>query len=308
MILPYMHLQFDVTFSENINSHFPEAVFRGGFGYNLKKICCVNKKSECNDCFLKRNCVFAILFYPSIEEKGTKFHNINTIPNPYNLFITHQYGSKRFTVDFILLKPGFNYYSHIIYSFLKMGEEGIGKERMKYKVDYVRNGATKEIIYSSDKNTINPIEPTELNIGAMDKMLFKDKKALNINFISPVRISRKGRFIDNITFFEVVKSILLRLTLLSDCYGTTDINLDIEKLINLSKETSIVSSNLHLQERKRFSTTQESTISMSGLKGEVSYKNVSSDFDTLMNAGSFLGIGKNTTFGCGRFKYNFMEE
>ena len=52
---------------------------------------------------------------------------------------------------------------------------------------------------------------------------------------------------------------------------------------------------------KRYSSTQDSKVKLRGMVGEVRFEDISGEYLPYVLAGELLHIGKNTSFGFGRY-------
>ena len=83
-MIPYIYFRFYIVFEKKISGYFPEALIRGGIGYTLKRLICINKKeSNCLICFIRNNCLFNIMFYKNFEKDISPIKNIKTAPVPF---------------------------------------------------------------------------------------------------------------------------------------------------------------------------------------------------------------------------------
>lgn len=307
MLIPYMHIQFSIEFEKPIYSHFPEALFRGGFGNKLKKIVCINNKEECRNCFLASNCIFSIIFHPTIDKNKIYFKNINTAPPPYSFFVNKKEKSKEQLLELLLFNKCFIYLKQIIFTFIKMGEEGIGKKKNKFKIKSIVDMNNGKIIYDFKNSSIE--EPTISHYTLYCKNgIYAKNKTIKLKLMSPLKIIKKGNRLEQIEYCDLIKQSLIRISLLNAIYGDGEnIKLDINNVLDKAKKVKLVENKVYWNVRKRFSGIQNKMLYMGGLMGELVYKGKVDAFKDILNGAKIFGIGKNTTFGYGRINYNIEQ-
>ena len=297
MNLPYIQLRFKIAPSSYVGRYFPEALFRGAFGNVLKRLVCINKKESCENCFLSKNCSFAVLFFP--DKIIERFHNIKNPPPPYNFFFIKNKDKESLDFDFILLKDGFNYITHIIFTFIRMGEISIGRDKYGYKIESITDMSNGNNIFDIDNNQLTNPNICKFSFDINQK---QSKDKLKIDFISPLRLKKDNDWNKDISFYDIVKALLLRFSLLAECYGEYDKEFDHSSFLENAKKVTKIDENMHITNRKRYSTTQEHKINMGGVKGSITFEGENIGFyENILRFGELFGIGKNTTFGCGRY-------
>lgn len=301
MSIPFIRLRFFMEMEIPIYPYFLEALFRGAFGYNLKKLVCINKNEECEECFLRKSCIFAIMFYPKELDKNIKFRNIKTAPANYNFFFYRRGKNKTMIMELILFRDCFNFLNHIIYAFLKMQDRGIGKNKIKYKIINIADTYDNKIIYDAQNNSL-----TEPKIQKFVFPIYNDEssenKKIKIEIMSPLRISTKKEFLNEISFKDLIKSSLIRISLLNQIFGENEIEINAKEILEQAKSIATVKSELQWKNQRRFSSTQNQKISMGGITGFIEYEGIVEKFKSILEGAELFGIGKNTSFGCGRIQ------
>ncbi|MEK7846650.1 MAG: hypothetical protein AAB257_06770, partial [Nitrospinota bacterium] len=59
------------------------SALRGVFGYALKRVICVVKKSKCKDCMLRIKCVYSSIMETPIPEDHPDHRKYKNAPHPY---------------------------------------------------------------------------------------------------------------------------------------------------------------------------------------------------------------------------------
>lgn len=300
-MLEYMRVNVNLEFAEHISSYFLEALIRGALGYKLRDLICINKKlKNCHECLIKKTCAFALTFYAE-SDNNERTIETPSLPPPVNFFVYKKGAGMNQFVEITLFKPMFNFFNHIAFALIELGKEGISKNRIRFQVNSIVDTSNGNIIF--DGNSLNVPEEEKFDLN--EKQIISDnKKELTIQFLTPLRLIRNNKPVYNIPFYEIIKSSLIRYSVLSENYGDSTTVNNAKCIIDMAKEVEMISSELQWKKHERYSTKQEQIISFGGVTGTVKYHGNVENFHTILHFGSLFGIGKNTSFGCGRFSFS----
>jgi len=283
---------------------FNSATLRGGFGYSFKKIACIMKdKRECKDCILKENCPYFKLFESkNLEEK----YKIEEIPKPFvieppQMQKKYYNGGESLIFNLILFGEAMKYFPYFFLSFIKLGEIGLGKLKTKFKIDKVREDfPNKKEIYNSKEENLKSLE-------AKEKIIFNKKgvKKVKLIFITPAKIKHNGKLLKKLDFPVLIETILRRAYLLSKFWCGYDGVYDIKGIIEKSKEIKTEIEDLRWHDFERFSTRQKRYLKFGGILGEINFEGNLKEFLPILKIGSIIHIGKNTSFGLGKYMLKY---
>ena len=130
--------RFTVCAKEHIR--FPSykgSAFRGGFGYAFKRVVCVTKNRECDDCLLKQKCIYSYIFETPPPEDTEMLRLYPKVPHPFVIEppITEKQSfepGETCSFHLILIGNAIDYLPYFIYTFTELGKQGIGQGRGKY--------------------------------------------------------------------------------------------------------------------------------------------------------------------------------
>ncbi len=234
------------------------SAFRGGFGNIFKKLSCPLKKINCQDCFILSSCPYANVFSNPSKLKNFNFiHENSNTPHPYildfdfSIYENKIYYKKGEKIQFSLILVGeaFKYIPYIIYSFIELGNHGIGKNNSKFEVISIKNNNLEIYDYKSKrlltdkikkigyKELINEIKDKNLsfyseffldnvNSNSKDKNSNSKKNKnsdllVTLNFITPTRIKFYGRYINFLNFKILITNLIRRQFLLNNLFCHT---------------------------------------------------------------------------------------
>ena len=282
---------------------FYGSTIRGGFGYSFKKIICVfRNKQNCSDCILKNECVYSILFESKLQNKEAGLKT-KDIPRPYviDTYLKRKkiYSQEElFPLNMILIGKSIKYLPYFLLAIQKLGEEGFGYQRKKFIVEeIVQKYPHQKTIYNVRENTLNEPDEGILNLAQSDDT----GDELTIKFITPTRVKYNGTLVSIIEFHHLIRSLIHRITFISEHWCDYRIEYDWKNLIKEAEDVKIKKWKTKWFELARYSSRQKTKMNMGGIVGEITYKGNIKEFFPLIKLGSYLHTGKNTTFGLGKY-------
>lgn len=270
----------------------------------LKKAVCVyDIKTPCEKCLLRYKCAYPYIF-ETFPHKNTKYlKNLQDIPRPFIIDppapeVRRIGAGETFEVGLTLFGKANNYFPYIIIAFEKLGLSGIGRQEHKFKLDKVYNSKGQEI-YDSSTRTLD-IKKTRVRFKEII-LPGGDSKA-TIKFITPAIIKYNDRITIDVEFHIIVRALLRRLSALSYFHCKKGLPLNFKEIIEKAKEIRTVESDLKMVSLSRYSTKQQKKIIYNGVMGTVTYEGDIRVFHKLLYIGQFSHIGKNVTFGFGKYE------
>lgn len=311
--IPYQRYHFKIQAIEPLSlPYYKGSTFRGGFGNVFKRIVCALKKQDCKTCLLYTKCIYAYVFetspcvLASNESQIMNMHKYEKIPHP---FIIEPPLDKSKTCDpgkvlnfsLILIGKAIDYLPYFIYTFDELGKSGIGKGRGKFKMLDIKSD-NQTTVYSAESKTITNTDYTYINIPfAFEPASMSDD--LTIRFITPLRIKYNRDLVVKPEFHILIRNLMRRLGLLYYFHcGNESPAWDHKAIISHSEIIEIKSSSLFWHDWERYSHRQDARMKLGGLIGETTYHGNISPFIPFLQAGEILHIGKNTSFGLGKYE------
>lgn len=281
------------------------STFRGGFGHALKYVWCMRPGGRvCKSCLDPAACAYSYIF-ETPKAFGRKSHlQAANLPHPFVLTPplssqNHYAPGEEFTFELTLFGSSIHVVETFIYAFEKLGEWGIGKGQGKFRLKSVTN-ATGGPVWQARPNW----QGGEVQVINYDQFLKDDRspEALRIEFLSPTRILYRDKLAREITFEIFIRNLLRRASSLAEIHCGEKWQLDYKHLIDLACNTvQMVESRLDWQDWERYSSRQERRMKLGGLVGTASYQGNIRPFLPLIRLGEYLHLGKNTSFGMGKY-------
>ena len=258
---------------EFVPPFFIGSQIRGALGYALKSVVCTKDDGKCESCQSTQSCAF----FDFYERKNT-YHN--------------------FCFDFKLGAPRYDFNIYLFESAIQNAPVILASlHKMLCEIGLNINGAREIfkdiVIFVNDKfcfcndDIKMPLDfRTQLNI---DNFTPRAK----ITFTTPLRIKKNNVFVrdDSITLRDIFSSIHKRKLSILGKEG--------ESLPQFS--ANLISANLHYTELYRKSNAQKIDMNLGGLMGEMIIGDLDKQSYELLKIGELIGIGKQCSFGMGRF-------
>jgi hypothetical protein len=298
---PFQYMKLNVKFrglEGEVYPYFLGSFIRGNFGMYLKKtVCPFHFSKSCEDCLIHKKCFYAEIFEARMET--TDFGQ--NIPLPFVIDLVNPGETEAVHSDLefgiLLFGPALNNFEFFILVFSEMGKSGIGKRRIKCKQVLVEDH-DGQVIYSSGKEKILA-SPRLLNFEPQAKG-FTDR--LQVCYRSPVRLKREGKIVQEPDFEVLVRAALRRYVYLEQLYGTPA-DLPFSEIIEESTRVRTVASDIHWEDRVRYSNRRRHKMNLGGLLGRQEFAgSISPSHLNLLGFASIFHLGKTSTFGHGKIE------
>ncbi len=290
------------------------SVFRGGLGVMLKKTVCVAPREECARCILQHSCTYAAVFDSHRNAADSVYGSLREIPRPFVLdfsddnFRTMNAAQRTFRL--VLIGRATHSFSYLIYSFMKLGEAGLGKQRVRYRIERIVQdtpGFETRTLY--DANSQRRIRDPEVARGSQ----FATSPAaviprIHLNFRSPLRVKSGGQIADHVAFRTLVGSALRRLAQLQYFYCGAPLELDFRSYLQEAETVRTEAQQVRWVEWKRFSSRQKTAMNIGGIWGAITYISVPAKYLPVLRIAGHVHIGKLSTFGFGKYTLDVEGE
>lgn len=290
--------------------YFSGATMRGAFGSILRRITCVTKDTDCANCILKEKCIYSYIFESPVSKSIKNKTSFPTAPHPF--VVEPPAIGKRairekeeFEIGLVLIGKAIEYIPYFIYTFEEMSHKGIGAKRSKFQIlrAYSYSGLRKKIIYSGKSKILKKMyKNMDWNYFVKKAKNLQKARELKIEFLTPVRIKRMRKLEKELKFETIIKNLLRRIWMLSTVYGDERLPFEYIDIIEKSKKIKDKESKLSWFDWERYSRRQDERMKLGGLVGYKIFKGDFKDFLPLLLLGEYIHIGKNTSFGLGKYR------
>lgn len=288
---------------------FPEysgSAWRGAFGHQLKRAVCVTREPVCARCMLYRGCAYPYIFETPPPPDARKMRRYIAAPHPFVLLpdpggrVTVDAGD-RVELGLTLFGHGNRSLPYIVHAFRRAADEGIGKRSGRLDLSEVWQAAPPE---SADWQPVyrsgGPLNP----LAASNPVPPYCPTRLTITFETPMRLRREGRNVrpEDFRFSDLFGNLLRRVSMLTYFHTDTPLDTDYAALTRAAREIAIENMNLEWHDWARYSSRQQTTMEMGGLKGTIELDGARlAPFWPYLWLGQYTHAGKGTSMGLGHY-------
>ena len=288
---------------------FKGSTLRGAFGYAFKKAVCITRhQPQCENCILTANCAYSYIFETPRPAGAEVMRKYEKVPHPF--ILRPPLNSERFIkagqelpFGLVLIGRARDYLPYFVLVMEELAARGLGRERGKCILQQV-SGSRGGVIYDRENRELLPAHGetgTDLISRAGNS-----PDQLTIEFQTPLRLVRERKIIRKLTFQDIYRSLLRRLAILQRFHCDLTPEIDFLGLIDQAAAITTVTNETYWQESRRYSTRQKANMSTSGLVGRLTFSGDLKPFWPVLVLGTYVNVGKNTSFGLGR--YRIIEE
>ena len=293
----YIRLHFYIRAAET--KHWPinkVSAFRGGMGESLLRMHCVQHR-HCETCSFREECLVQRMMYshmkiqPPFMSRGDSMGYVLECTDYRELL---REGDQ---MDFCLILIGSNisYFSLYLQAFQYLGLTGVGKEHAQYEITRVTDSTGKVIMENNDVLVADlPFQTLRQYLEHSDRI---GSDRMRILLRTPLSIKYHGTFLTKVTAEALMESASRRLFML-DCFE----GISAEACPVTDHLPEIVNQDISIQKIKRYSSTHDERIALSGMVGHIDLEHVDETARTLLRIGELMHLGKNTSFGFGQYR------
>ncbi len=301
--------KFSFKFRAEENGIFPKNIgnaLRGGFGYTFKDIVCHDRDRDCKTCELVSRCIYSYIFETSVNINNITFPGYTDIPRPFVIEPdynqeNHFTRDKTFKFDLVIIGKAIEHFPYFIFCFYNLGRRGIGNKRFKFSLEEVYGYDFRKklwfLIYDNEKRILTD----DLSVITADQLSYECNHNLKLNFLTPTRIKYRGSYIANMEFHIMIRNLLRRIFMMSLFHCDFEPKIDFTGLINEAKKVDVYHWEIKWHDWERFSTRKDAKMKLGGFIGSVIYRGNFENFMPFIALGEQIHIGKNTTFGLGKY-------
>lgn len=304
--LPIARYRFNFRVTQAINTQlYAGSALRGAFGHALKQLACVTKIKECIACPLLSSCPYTQIFSPhEIPRTRNEFSTIHQIPVPY-LIEPPTLGSKtyepesEFSFNMVLMGDSLKQLPLIIMAWRRALLRGLGRTDGKAElINVVFTTLNESLVVYDEDSPVLAEHQTGLSLPR-----YAAAQDLHLLFSTPLRIQKDKKVLGalDMTARILLRNIIRRVSLVVQFHLGSVIDIDVHR-INLLADTVDDERRLSWQDWSRYSTRQEQKINLGGVQGHWLLREVPVELLPFVYLGQWLHVGKETSFGLGRYQ------
>ena len=125
---------------------------------------------------------------------------------------------------------------------------------------------------------------------------------LTVRLLTPTRITHEGKLTNELPFHVFWRRLIGRISALAYFHCGESLELDFKGLIEKAITVETTKTALRWHDWTRYSSRQNRKMQLGGLIGSVRYAGHLEEFIPFLALGAFLHVGKNATFGLGKYR------
>lgn len=297
------------------DGYLPEykgSLLRGGFGYTFKSLACSEVQGSCGECEDRNACAYSYIFETSPDGLSGRFSDYSDIPRP---FVLEPDGNleRRFTegdrlqFHLALMGAAMEYLPYFVFCFDELGRRGLGKGKTRFSLEglFGLDFAAGQWVplYDETDRLLREDSP----VVSAAELPFRCGDTLSLEFLTPTRIKYRGKYICDLEFHVLMRNLLRRISMLAFFHCGFELDVDVKALITEAKMVEVRDWDLKWHDWSRYSTRQNTRMKLGGFVGGVTYEGDFERFMPFIALGEQIHVGKNTTFGLGKYRINYEE-
>ena len=281
------------------------STLRGGFGHAFRKMVCTQGPIDCKDCTLKAVCPYPYIFETAPFEGAQQLRTYGDVPRPFVIDPLDTRGEYRkgesFSFQLTLIGRAIDYLPYFLVSFRELGEMGIGKGRGRFQLTHVRTDEG-ESIYDGDTQMVHNLDNARSFDDIQRETESQPTDELTLRLLTPTRITHEGALTDQLPFHVFWRRLIGRISALAYFHCGESLEMDFKGLIEKATSVETTDSTLRWKDWTRYSSRQDRKMQLGGLVGGVTYAGDLGEFVPFAALGAYLHVGKNATFGLGKYR------
>jgi hypothetical protein len=275
---------------------------RGMFGYALRQLSCVTKLPDCATCPMKNHCPYTQVFEPKHLDKTEQSTSIGLI-TPY--LIHPPVGKSRYHegdilyIELGLLHDALKHLPLIILALRRAFLRGLYPDQGKADLILIDQVFPEQKTIYTEENPILDNHETQCPWPE-----FNQAKNKHVCLLTPLRIEQKHKVIGpkEITASVFFRHLIRRVSLIVQKSDIKTITLDQIRQANHLADLVEFEKRVFWKEIERYSFRQQQSIPLGGVLGRLYFKSVPVELLPFLELGQWLNLGKETTFGLGRYR------
>lgn len=297
----YVKLKFTLTATADaLMPKHKTSGLRGGMGEMLLRQNCIRDRN-CEACDFKNDCIVRQAMYPRMDIQPTFMKGNDgsgyIISCENNREIFHQGDS----FDFYLTLFGKQIaaFSLLLGAFYALGQNGIGKDKATFEITAITNEKKEKVMDGYDIYLQNlGIRRLYEYVQYRESMINITSDHATLKLTSPLSVKHQGQMLSDINMEAFWEALKRRIYILDCLEGIEE---DIRKQ-EYDALPQITAKKCHTVSVPRFSNHHHNKMKWKGIEGTVELSEINKKIWPLLIAGEITHIGKNTSFGFGRYR------
>lgn len=277
------------------------SMLRGSFGHALRRIVCMTGQRDCTDCPLVATCPYTQVFEPTAAPAAPRHATLVPYvvepPPPGRAVVA---AGEHFSFHMVLFGPALAQLPVVIFAWQRALERGLGRERNRSMLRRVvlENAVGDELPVYGDELT----RVVEHEVGVQVPQAVRTLREARLVFTTPTRLLRRGQPVQasECRARDVLETLARRQRAVAAFAGIV-LQAPDPRAIGETADALEFMQRFRWTDWQRWSSRQQQEMHLGGFTGECTLRGDLAPFAELLYLGQWLHLGKNTTFGMGRY-------
>lgn len=292
---------------------FKGSMFRGGFGYAFQRTTCPERCwGNTRICQEQLLCPYQAVFESPRPPQAEHFHDLQDIPRPFVIDLPHDprtliEAGDSLEFGLTLIGNGISYLAYFLYSFARLGEIGLGGQRLQAILERVVALAAGEVqgesiyeqgIFQAAHGQYPLIQDADI-LAQAERL----PSRLNMGIRVPLRLKSGGKMLAQLDLPALIRAIIWRLSVLDAFHGAGSWPVDYQSLSDMAHLVEL-QQQTRWEELERISDHRgpRERISLGGIVGQIQLNDVPAQLRAILLAGQLIHVGKSCVFGTGTYR------
>ena len=302
MQIRYIKLHFELEMLEDgMLPRTKASMLRGGMGRMLLMMNCI-RDEECDLCDFKEECIVPRMMYarmkirPSFMTQKDSEGYVLECEDSEEAFMA---GDSLF-FNLILFGDSIVYFNQFLQAFHALGQQGLGAGHIRFRIRRITN-TTRDLLleggtfYKENYMILRIRDYVSYRLRSLG-----EGQDILLVFHAPLTLKYQGSLQNSLDPLPLLSAIERRLYILN-CYEGLRDGDDYSRISVQEHVPRKIDERIYLERVKRYSGTQDRKIVFSGIRGSCRLSRLDHTAMALLAAGELIHIGKNTSFGFGRY-------
>lgn len=296
----YVKLHFTLKIIEDtVMPRYKASAIRGGMGEMLLRSNCIRDR-RCEYCDFESECIVRRTMYSKMEiqpEFMSSGDSVGYVTECEDYREEFREGDE-LTFNLLLFGKSIVYFSQYLNALYALGVNGIGKDHSRFQIISVRNTMNKDLLKGNDINMAEyKVVTIEDYVAYRRRQIAKRRLIGEIKFRTPLTVKYRGEEIREFDIEPIYEAAKRRVYML-DCFE----GIDSDVMEHKPEMPKVIGEDHHKASMRRYSNHQESAMMLHGIQGSLTLDEIPDEMLDVLLAGELMHIGKNTSFGFGRYR------
>jgi hypothetical protein len=290
------------------------SLLRGVFGAKLRWISCPRETAECGTCESRGCCAYGYVFNTPVPDGAARLRTHQDVPRPFVIQppppgVVRLAAGQNLDLHLVLFGRTIDYLPHFVWAFREINRlaqsPATSRERNVQLEEFVAVGngqAPEQVVWSASHPERVSEGCTLTGQDVVAHLPAGVARTVSVEFLTMTRLKHNAGYVRQPEFHVLARNLLRRIANLLYFHGDSDLNVDFRDLIDRAQRISLTHDGTRWVGWPRHSGRQNMTMDLGGFVGKAHYAGDLAPFLPLLLVGEYAHVGKNATFGLGRFK------